>query len=168
MNVEKFLILSKLVPIKPWKAIEGIGWSMEPVIYFPGLSHLIKSILNPITQLLRNLINYLFSQLVMANWSSWIPTFNLRSQIEWRIMWKTSNRFGGELTSKCLLTCSTLLCILMYCLGDIVASFFVHVPRQKPLIRGGDSSLSFACTATLLAPFKEELITMSHCWKCFF
>jgi hypothetical protein len=33
---------------------------------------------------------------------------------------------------------------------------------DKPLIRGGDSSLSLACTATLLAPFKEELPCPHH------
>jgi hypothetical protein len=33
---------------------------------------------------------------------------------------------------------------------------------EKPLIRGGDSSLSFACTVTLLAPFKEELPCPHH------
>jgi len=51
-------------------------------------------------------------------------TFNLRSQIEWMIIWKTSYLLGGLFTIKCLCTCLTLSCILKYWSSGIPSKMF--------------------------------------------
>ncbi|CAA7402490.1 unnamed protein product [Spirodela intermedia] len=85
---------------------------------------------------------------------------SLRSQTEWRIIWKTSNLFGGLLKRKCLFTFPTLACSRRYSASGTA----VRIPLSRGISGGAtaNENASQRSTSPNGATYPSEINTGTH------